>query len=250
MSTTNSGPSWPNAGGTFSRRADAHATLAEQRSARARLRAVVVAALVVLAVITTWLPAAEPVRRAALGSGWTAELTAFMADTKPVAGGDSRESTMRLWLADRHLFTVLIAALVDDDVDPLTWVDPQPRLACGIGSSFRVDVRSLEVGAQVPNGAFELDWFAQGCRPYGIAGPRLDGHLRFVVARENWGMSAARVPLDDARLDLNGHRRRLARIDVATPLIIDEVDGPLFDELSSRQWTGLPLPQGIVGVRQ
>lgn len=181
--------------------------------------AVFLAVLVVLAAITTWLPHAESDRQAAPSAGQATE-----------SGGVAT----RLRLADHHLFSVLVATLMDDEAESPTWVDPRPLLACAPGSSFRINDRLLQPGAPVPAGVVTVDWFARDCRPYGLAGPRLDGHLRFVMAREDWGLSAARVPLDDVRLVLDGHWRRVGRADVASPVVGDRFDEPAL------QWAALP----------
>lgn len=179
----------------------------DRRAARAALCAVAAVILVVLAAITTGLPRADsrhdPAREAATRAGVSTERSGVVA---------------RLRLADRHLFTVLVTTLMDHDAERPTWVDARALLGCAPGSSFRVNDRLLPAGEPFPAGVFTLDWFARDCRPYGIAGPRLDGHLRFVMAHEEWGMSAARLPLDDARFALDGHWRRLARVDVASPI--------------------------------
>jgi hypothetical protein len=48
----------------------------------------------------------------------------------------------------------------------------------------------------VPNRPFELEWRADGCRPFGAHGPRFDGRVQLTVFREDWGFSAMVEPLD------------------------------------------------------
>jgi len=58
----------------------------------------------------------------------------------------------------------------------------------------RVNGVPLVPGDLVPNAPFELEWHADGCRPFGAAGPRFDGDVKLTVFREDWGFSALVAP--------------------------------------------------------
>lgn len=105
------------------------------------------------------------------------------------AGFDSRAAE-----ASRFALNWLLVPAVATEEGPLRWVDPRPRARCGAGTQVLVDGEPLAAGAPVPDRPFELEWFAQGCRPAGRAGPSLDGRVRLTVYRENWGFSAAVEP--------------------------------------------------------
>ena len=98
--------------------------------------------------------------------------------------------------ASRFLLNALLVPALDADAMPLRWVDPRPALGCGPDSAVRVDGAPLVPGALVPDRPFELEWLSDGCRPFGLGGPRFDGHAQLTVVRENWGFSAAVAPSD------------------------------------------------------
>jgi hypothetical protein len=65
---------------------------------------------------------------------------------------------------------------------------------CGLDTTVRVNHEPLLAGAPVPDAPFELEWHADGCQPFGAAGPRFDGRVRLTVFREDWGFSAIVEP--------------------------------------------------------
>jgi len=46
----------------------------------------------------------------------------------------------------------------------------------------------------VPDAPFDLEWWADQCYPFGVAGPRFDGGAKLTVYREDWGFSAMVKP--------------------------------------------------------
>jgi hypothetical protein len=98
--------------------------------------------------------------------------------------------------SSRFILNALLAPALDSDALPLRWVDPRPALRCGPNTTLRVNGEPLLAGALVPNTSFELEWQADGCRPFGAAGPRFDGAVKLTVFREDWGFSAMVKPSD------------------------------------------------------
>jgi len=94
----------------------------------------------------------------------------------------------------RFIVNALLVPAVDVDAVPLRWVDPRPAMGCGPGSSVLVDGRPIRRGELVPDVPFELEWHADGCRPFGAQGPRFDGPAKLTVFREDWGFSAMVEP--------------------------------------------------------
>ena len=98
------------------------------------------------------------------------------------------------WDASRFLLNALLAPALDADAVPLRWADPRAALRCGPASAVTVNREPLRTGALVPDVPFELDWMTDDCRPFGADGPRLDGRIRLMVYREDWGWSATVEP--------------------------------------------------------
>jgi len=96
----------------------------------------------------------------------------------------------------RFLLNALLVPAIDDDVFPVRWVDPRAATRCGPDTSIRVNSRPLVPGAAVPETAFELEWQADGCHPFGAQGPRFDGRVKLTVFREDSGFSAIVEPSD------------------------------------------------------
>jgi hypothetical protein len=96
----------------------------------------------------------------------------------------------------RFILNGLLVPSLDTDEVALRWADPRPAIQCGPGASVRVDGEPLIPGALVPVAPFELEWHADGCRPFGTAGPRFDGDVKLTVFREDWGFSAIITPRD------------------------------------------------------
>jgi len=94
----------------------------------------------------------------------------------------------------RFILNGLLVPALDPDAVPLRWVDPRPAIQCRQGTSVRVNGVPLVPGDLVPNAPFELEWHADGCRPFGAAGPRFDGDVKLTVFREDWGFSALVAP--------------------------------------------------------
>ena len=94
----------------------------------------------------------------------------------------------------RFILNALLVPALDGDALPLRWVDPRPVSRCGPNTTVRVNREPLVAGALVPDTPFELEWQADGCRPFGAHGPRFDGSVRLTVFREDWGFSAMVAP--------------------------------------------------------
>jgi hypothetical protein len=94
----------------------------------------------------------------------------------------------------RFILNALLAPALDGDAVPLRWVDPRPASRCGPDTSVRVNREPLLAGALVPDRPFELEWQSDGCRPFGLLGPRFDGRVKLTVFREDWGFSAMVEP--------------------------------------------------------
>jgi hypothetical protein len=109
----------------------------------------------------------------------------------------------------RFILNALLAPALDDDAVPLRWVDPRPRSGCGPATEVRVNHAPLVAGALVPVVPFDIEWQADGCRPFGAHGPRYDGAVRLVVFREEWGLSAI-VESRGLRVAYAGHESPLA----------------------------------------
>jgi len=95
---------------------------------------------------------------------------------------------------DRFILNALLVPALDADAMPLRWTDPRPTSQCGPETAVRVNGEPLLAGALVPDTPFELEWQADGCRPFGAQGPRLDGRVLLSVFREDWGFSATIKP--------------------------------------------------------
>jgi hypothetical protein len=94
----------------------------------------------------------------------------------------------------RFILNALLAPALDAEALPLRWVDPRPTMQCRPETWVRVNGRTLRAGELVPDAPFELEWWADGCRPFGAAGPRFDGGVKLTVFREDWGFSAMVEP--------------------------------------------------------
>ena len=94
----------------------------------------------------------------------------------------------------RFILNGLLAPALDAEAVPLRWVDPRPTMRCGPGAAVRVNGEPLQPGALVPDAPFEMDWWTDGCQPFGPRGPRFDGGVKFTVFREDWGFSAVVEP--------------------------------------------------------
>lgn len=92
------------------------------------------------------------------------------------------------------ILNALLAPALDAEALPLRWVDPRPTMHCRPETWVRVNGRTLRPGELVPDAPFDLEWWADGCRPFGGAGPRFDGGVKLTVFREDWGFSAMVEP--------------------------------------------------------
>ena len=115
----------------------------------------------------------------------------------------------------RFILNGLLVPALDTDAVPLRWVDPRPAIQCGRGTSVRVNGVPLAPGDLVPNVPFELEWHADGCRPFGAAAPRFDGDVKLTVFREDWGFSALVTPRG-LRIMTPGHPLTTAHPGAAT----------------------------------
>jgi hypothetical protein len=94
----------------------------------------------------------------------------------------------------RFILNALLVPALDSEAMPLRWVDPRPSSHCGPDTRVRVNRKVLVPGSLVPNRPFELEWWLDGCRPFGAQGPRFDGRVKLTVYREDWGFSAMVEP--------------------------------------------------------
>ena len=125
-----------------------------------------------------------------------AGLGAMFHPSPPRPGAPATASaSIPAWDPSRFMLNALLATALDTDAVPLRWTDPRAALHCGPNTAVLVNREPLRDGALVPDAPFELDWLADGCRPFGANGPRLDGRVRMTVFREDWGFSAMVEPL-------------------------------------------------------
>lgn len=134
----------------------------------------------------------------------------------------------------RFLLNALLAPAIDPDSVPPAWVDPRPILACAAGSSIRIDGRALAAGERVPTGQFIVDWQAVGCRPFGLAGPRLDGSARLIVDGVADAWTAIVLPEGMAFTGADGR---------VQPLIAGRVRMPLSSMTATAQLAGVNARQ-------
>ncbi|HKW38693.1 MAG TPA: hypothetical protein VJO54_12880 [Burkholderiales bacterium] len=125
---------------------------------------------------------------AAIGLG--AMIAATLARNGETAAPASRAS----FDPSPYLLNAFLVPALDGDAVPLRWVDPRPAIGCGRGTTVRVNGEKLRPGDAVPEAPFDLEWWADGCHPFGAQGPRLDGGVKLKVFREDWGFSAMVAP--------------------------------------------------------
>ena len=94
------------------------------------------------------------------------------------------------------MLNAFLVPALDADAVPLRWVDPRPALGCEEKTAVLVNGVRLKPGALVPDAPFDIEWLAQGCRPFGAGGPRFDGGVTLTVFREDWGFSAMVKPFN------------------------------------------------------
>jgi hypothetical protein len=82
------------------------------------------------------------------------------------------------------LLNALLVPALDPDSDPLVWTDPRPVAQCGPATTVLVNRKPLVPGSPVGDAPFALEWRADDCHPFGVAGPRLDGTIRLNVFHE------------------------------------------------------------------
>jgi hypothetical protein len=82
------------------------------------------------------------------------------------------------------MLNALLVPALDADSEPLVWTDPRPVAQCGPATTVLVNRKPLVPGALVGDGPFALEWRADDCHPFGVAGPRLDGTIRLNVFHE------------------------------------------------------------------
>lgn len=121
----------------------------------------------------------------------------------------------------RFILNALLVPALDTDATPMRWVDPVPRSHCGPHTRVHVNRQPLAAGSLVPDAPFELEWLADGCRPFGTSGPRFDGRVRLTVFRENWGLSAIVEP-SRLRIRFAGQETTLFRRSSAWLPFVDE----------------------------
>jgi hypothetical protein len=79
------------------------------------------------------------------------------------------------------MLNALLVPALDADSDPLVWTDPRPVAQCGPATTVLVNRKPLVPGTLVGDAPFALEWHADDCHPFGVAGPRLDGTIRLNV---------------------------------------------------------------------
>ena len=82
------------------------------------------------------------------------------------------------------MLNALLVPALDADSDPLVWTDPRPVAQCGPATTVLVNRKPLVAGTLVGDAPFALEWHADDCHPFGVAGPRLDGTIRLNVFHE------------------------------------------------------------------
>lgn len=95
-----------------------------------------------------------------------------------------------------YMLNAFLVPALDADAMPLRWVDPRPVMGCEPETAVWVNGERLRAGELVPDAPFEIEWLAQGCRPFGASGPRFDGGVTLTVFREDWGFSAMVKPFN------------------------------------------------------
>jgi hypothetical protein len=125
----------------------------------------------------------------------------------------------------RFILNALLLPALDGDAVPLRWVDPRAPALCGPATEVRVNHELLAAGTLVPDAPFEMQWQIDGCRPFGMHGPRFDGAVRLQVFREEWGLSAIVEP-SPLRVSASGHETTWTQPRGAVlPFIDDAVEG-------------------------
>ena len=123
--------------------------------------------------------------------GFSSGLTAGNLESTPIEDAPAAPAD-----PSRFILNALFVPALDTDVVPLRWVDPRPVLGCDPDTQVRVNGEPLVAGALVPDMAFEIDWHANGCRPFGTHQAQFDGDVKLTVFREDWGFSAMVQPAD------------------------------------------------------
>jgi hypothetical protein len=129
----------------------------------------------------------------ALASAFGLGLTLPRGNALPSLSASSR-APFEVQDVSRFLLNALLVPALDSDALPLRWVDPRARSLCGANTTVSVNGELLRAGVLVPDGPFDLEWRAGGCRPFGRAGPRFDGRIKLTVFREDWGFSTIVEP--------------------------------------------------------
>ena len=123
---------------------------------------------------------------------------------------------------ERFILNALLVPALDGDAVPLRWVDPRRAMRCGPNSRLHVNGKPLIAGTLVPNRPFELEWQTNGCHPFGASGPRVEGHVRLTVFREDWGFSAMVEPSDLRFVSSDNTTFLVQRGAASTPQRIDD----------------------------
>ena len=139
--------------------------------------------------------------------------------------GDARPSRPPAFDPSRFVLNALLVPALDADAVPLRWVDPRPALHCAPDATVHVNRAPLVPGALVPDTPFELEWQTDGCRPFGVRGPRFDGRVRLTVFREDWGFSAVVEP---SGLRAASTENKITSIEVGAAVLPQFVDADEF----------------------
>jgi uncharacterized membrane protein YfcA len=90
----------------------------------------------------------------------------------------------------RYALNALLVPLIDESELRPRWTVPHELLNCGPGTGIRIDGQPLARGADVPPGAFTVQWQIDHCLPFGPDGTELAGQVELDVFRDDEGFSA------------------------------------------------------------
>lgn len=140
---------------------------------------------------------------------------AFALSTAPAGGRAHGPRVQQPAIAATHapdpyalVVDALLVPLLETDDAPPRWGDPRIASRCGRLSSVTVNGRAVISGERVPEGPFRLEWLANGCR-HG-ADARIDGAVKMIVFREDWGYSAIVEP-SGLRVEADGYEHAVVQ---------------------------------------
>ena len=125
----------------------------------------------------------------AVGSGVNS-----MIASKGAVTGQTALARVNVTDSNELILDALLAPALADPSVPLRWVDPRVALRCGRYTSVTGNNRALVAGQLVPDGQFDVEWYSDGCHSSSAPDARIDGWVKLVVFREDWGFSAMIEP--------------------------------------------------------